>query len=120
VVIQGPGGAVQAVPFRMIHGPTEAIGFRFGSLAYAPDVSVMPPESIDRLCGLEVLIVDALALHAAPDAFLRRRRARVDQRGPATPGRAHEPATATSTTTRLAASCRTASCRPFDGMQIEV
>src|SRR5918998_6124666 len=60
VVIQGPGGAVEAEPFRMIHGPTEAIGFRFGGLAYAPDVNVMPPESIERLRGLEVLVIDAL------------------------------------------------------------
>ena len=69
VVIQGPGCAVEAEPFRMIHGPTEAIGFRFGSLAYAPDVSVMPPESIDRLCGLEVLIVDALRYTPHPTHF---------------------------------------------------
>jgi len=69
VVVQGPGGAVEAEPFRMIHGPTEAIGFRFGSLAYAPDVSVMPPESIDRLRGLEVLIVDALRYTPHPTHF---------------------------------------------------
>ena len=69
VVIQGPGGAVEAEPFRMIHGPTEAIGFRFGSLAYAPDVSVMPPESVERLCGLEVLIVDALRYTPHPTHF---------------------------------------------------
>ena len=69
VVIQGPGGAVEAEPFRMIHGPTEATGFRFGSLAYAPDVSVMPPESVERLCGLEVLIVDALRYTPHPTHF---------------------------------------------------
>ena len=69
VVIQGPGGAVEAEPFRMIHGPTEATGFRFGSLAYAPDVSVMPPESVERLRGLEVLIVDALRYTPHPSHF---------------------------------------------------
>ena len=69
VVIQGPGGAVEAEPFRMIHGPTEATGFRFGSLAYAPDVSVMPPESVERLRGLEVLIVDALRYTPHPTHF---------------------------------------------------
>ena len=69
VVIQGPGGAVEAEPFRMIHGPTEATGFRFGSLAYAPDVSVMPSESVERLRGLEVLIVDALRYTPHPTHF---------------------------------------------------
>jgi len=69
VVIQGPGGAVEAEPFRMIHGPTEATGFRFGSLAYAPDVSVMPPESVERLRDLEVLIVDALRYTPHPTHF---------------------------------------------------
>jgi phosphoribosyl 1,2-cyclic phosphate phosphodiesterase len=48
----------------MAHGTIEALGFRFegasGALAYAPDVSEMPPESEALLHGLEVLIIDAL------------------------------------------------------------
>jgi phosphoribosyl 1,2-cyclic phosphate phosphodiesterase len=69
VVVDGPGGAVEARPFRMIHGPTEAIGFRFGALAYAPDVSRMPPESVETLRGLEVLIIDALRYTPHPTHF---------------------------------------------------
>jgi phosphoribosyl 1,2-cyclic phosphate phosphodiesterase len=60
---------VEARPFRMIHGPTEAIGFRFGALAYAPDVSRMPPESVETLRGLEVLIIDALRYTPHPTHF---------------------------------------------------
>jgi phosphoribosyl 1,2-cyclic phosphate phosphodiesterase len=69
VVVDGPGGAVEARPFRMIHGPTEAIGFRFGALAYAPDVSRMPSESVETLRGLEVLIIDALRYTPHPTHF---------------------------------------------------
>ena len=69
VVIQGPGGAVEAEPFRMIHGPTDATGFRFGRFAYAPDVNVMPPESIERLRGLAVLVIDALRYTPHPTHF---------------------------------------------------
>jgi phosphoribosyl 1,2-cyclic phosphate phosphodiesterase len=69
VAIEGPGGAVEAQPFRMIHGPTDAIGFRFGGLAYAPDVSRMPPESVEALRGLDVLIVDALRYTPHPTHF---------------------------------------------------
>ena len=69
VVIEGLGGAVAAEPFRMIHGPTEAVGFRFGAIAYAPDVSRMPPESVEALRGLDVLIVDALRYTPHPTHF---------------------------------------------------
>jgi phosphoribosyl 1,2-cyclic phosphate phosphodiesterase len=64
VTVDGPGGPLEARPFRMAHGTIEALGFRFegasGALAYAPDVSEMPPESEALLHGLEVLIIDAL------------------------------------------------------------
>jgi phosphoribosyl 1,2-cyclic phosphate phosphodiesterase len=69
VAIEGTGGTVEARPFRMIHGPTDAIGFRFGDVAYAPDVSRMPPESVEALRGLEVLIVDALRYTPHPTHF---------------------------------------------------
>jgi len=59
-VISGPGGAVRALPFRMIHGDIDALGFRFGKIAYAPDVSEMPKASMACLEGLDVLILDAL------------------------------------------------------------
>jgi phosphoribosyl 1,2-cyclic phosphate phosphodiesterase len=69
VAIEGPGGAVEARPFLMIHGPTDAIGFRFGDVAYAPDVSRMPTESVEALRGLDVLVVDALRYTPHPTHF---------------------------------------------------
>jgi phosphoribosyl 1,2-cyclic phosphate phosphodiesterase len=69
VVVDGAGGELRATPFRMAHGDSEALGFRFGALAYAPDVSTMPPESEAMLHGLEVLILDALRYTPHPTHF---------------------------------------------------
>jgi phosphoribosyl 1,2-cyclic phosphate phosphodiesterase len=60
VVIEGEGGPVIAEPFPVIHGPIVALGFRFGGLAYTPDVSDIPEESIELLRDLDVWIIDAL------------------------------------------------------------
>jgi phosphoribosyl 1,2-cyclic phosphate phosphodiesterase len=69
VRIEGPGGTVEARPFAMWHGRTEALGFRFDSLAYAPDVSLMPEAAIEELRGLEILIIDALRYTPHPTHF---------------------------------------------------
>ncbi len=58
--VDGPGGAITALPFGMEHGNEAALGFRFGPAAYAPDVSLMPEASQARLHGLDLLIIDAL------------------------------------------------------------
>lgn len=60
VVIGGEGGDIVADPFPVLHGPTVALGFRFGDLAYTPDVSDIPDESLDMLTDLDVWVVDAL------------------------------------------------------------
>jgi phosphoribosyl 1,2-cyclic phosphate phosphodiesterase len=69
VEIGGPGGTVIALPFDMEHGPTRALGFRFDDVAYASDVSALPPESVDRLFGLDILIIDALRYTPHPTHF---------------------------------------------------
>lgn len=68
-VISGPGGPVHALPFRMIHGDIDALGFRFGKIAYAPDVSQMPDASMACLEDLDVLILDALRHTPHPTHF---------------------------------------------------
>lgn len=67
--VSGPGGSLEALPFRMIHGDIEALGFRFGKIAYAPDVSRMPDESLAYLEDLDVLILDALRYAPHPTHF---------------------------------------------------
>jgi phosphoribosyl 1,2-cyclic phosphate phosphodiesterase len=69
LAVPGPGGALEALPFRMVHGDIDALGFRFRDIAYAPDVSRMPEESLPLLEGLEVLILDALRYTPHPTHF---------------------------------------------------
>jgi phosphoribosyl 1,2-cyclic phosphate phosphodiesterase len=60
VTVRGPGGAIEAEPLPVEHGNEPALGFRFGGVAYVPDVSLVPPDSLERLRGLDLLIIDAL------------------------------------------------------------
>lgn len=69
VVIDGPGGPVEALPFDMEHGDIHALGFRFGDVAYASDVSALPDESMAVLRDLDLLIVDALRHTPHPTHF---------------------------------------------------
>ena len=60
--LDGPGGAIDATPFRLDHGDMDALGFRFAEtiLAYTPDLHAIPPESARFLEGLDLWIIDAL------------------------------------------------------------
>jgi phosphoribosyl 1,2-cyclic phosphate phosphodiesterase len=49
------------IPVRLEHGAcTPVLGFRFGNVAYCTDTSGIPTESMDRLQGLDVLVLDCL------------------------------------------------------------
>ena len=58
--VEGPGGAVDAMPFMVHHGEIDALGFRFGTTAYTPDLNAIPDASLGYLEGLDCWIVDAL------------------------------------------------------------
>lgn len=60
VVVSGPGGDVRTLPFDVHHGENDALGFRFGNVAYTPDLNGVPDESLYALEGLDVWIIDAL------------------------------------------------------------
>ena len=47
-------------PIRLAHGKGIVQGFRFGDSAYLTDHSDIPPESLEQLCGLDILFLDAL------------------------------------------------------------
>jgi phosphoribosyl 1,2-cyclic phosphate phosphodiesterase len=51
---------LEFVPVRLCHGRGTVFGFRFGPAAYLTDHSDIPPESMDKLKGLDVLFLDAL------------------------------------------------------------
>ena len=60
--IEGPfvAAGVPVIPFVQGHGRSTTTGFRIGGLAYSPDADRMPDESLARLGGLDLWIVDAL------------------------------------------------------------
>ena len=51
----------EVTPIRLKHGKRfDVLGFRIADVAYCTDVNAIPPESFDRLAGLDVLVLDAL------------------------------------------------------------
>ena len=60
ITVDGPGGPMTALPIPQDHGDTISLGFRFGNVAYSPDISGLPDASVPLLQGLDVWIVDAL------------------------------------------------------------
>jgi phosphoribosyl 1,2-cyclic phosphate phosphodiesterase len=57
---------VKFVPVRVSHGKGTVHGFRFGDCAYLTDHSSIPPESLEKLFGLDVLFLDALRNNPHP------------------------------------------------------
>ena len=69
VTIDGAGGPISFKPFLLEHGNIEALGFRINDLAYTPDVSAIPAESLQYLEGLECWVIDALRDTPHPTHF---------------------------------------------------
>ena len=67
--LNGPGGALDPVPIQLEHGEIGALGFRFGNVAYTPDLNAIPKESLAFLEGLDLWIVDALRYRPHPSHF---------------------------------------------------
>lgn len=60
------------IPFEIIplmHGKLPVLGFRIGDFAYCTDTNHIPEASMEKLQGLEVLILDALRYHKHPTHF---------------------------------------------------
>jgi phosphoribosyl 1,2-cyclic phosphate phosphodiesterase len=69
VRIEGAGGTIEAVPIQQAHGDGTSLGFRFGNIAYSPDISGVPEASLPLLRGLDLWIVDALRPMPHPSHF---------------------------------------------------
>jgi phosphoribosyl 1,2-cyclic phosphate phosphodiesterase len=67
--IEGPGGAIESVPFDLDHGDISALGFRVGGLAYTPDVKRIPKAARPFLEGLDLWVIDALRYRPHPTHF---------------------------------------------------
>ncbi len=67
--VEGAGGLIEAIPIMQEHGSGPSLGFRFGNVAYSPDISGVPEESLPLLSGLDLWIVDALRPTPHPSHF---------------------------------------------------
>jgi phosphoribosyl 1,2-cyclic phosphate phosphodiesterase len=64
--IAGAGGPLPVHPFAQQHGSIRSLGFRFGPVAYSPDVNKLDEKAFAVLAGTEVWIVDALRYKPHP------------------------------------------------------
>ena len=64
--VAGPGGAVPFIPVWQQHGDSHSLGYRIGDFAYCTDVSDFPDTSVDKLQGLDVLVIDCLQYRLHP------------------------------------------------------
>jgi phosphoribosyl 1,2-cyclic phosphate phosphodiesterase len=64
--VSGPGGDIAVTPLPVQHGNMSALGFRFGPVAYIPDVSDIPDTTWPLLDGLDCWIIDALRYKPHP------------------------------------------------------
>lgn len=69
VSIEGPGGPIAFLPFRLHHGEIDALGLRIGDTAYTPDVNGIPDDSIRFVENLDLWIIDALRPTLHPSHF---------------------------------------------------
>lgn len=60
--IAGAGGAIPVLAFGQNHGRIRSLGFRFGPVAYSPDVDGLDEDAFAALAGVECWIVDALRM----------------------------------------------------------
>jgi phosphoribosyl 1,2-cyclic phosphate phosphodiesterase len=56
------GNEVHITPLEVIHGRLSVMAYRFNDFAYATDLKVMPDETKDRLCDLDVLALDCVRI----------------------------------------------------------
>ncbi len=67
--ITGAGGVVPVLPVPQAHGDIGSLAFRFGALAYSPDVNDLDADAVEALAGLRIWIVDALRPRPHPSHF---------------------------------------------------
>ncbi|MGB9178567.1 MAG: MBL fold metallo-hydrolase [Pyrinomonadaceae bacterium] len=60
------GRDLQVTPLEVIHGRLPVIAYRFNDFAYATDLNFIPPETIDGLRNLDVLVLDCLRIKEHP------------------------------------------------------
>jgi len=69
VRITGAGGSIDIIPLPQQHGDVPSLGFRFGDVAYSPDISAIPEAALPLFANLDLWIVDALRPLPHPSHF---------------------------------------------------
>lgn len=62
-------GGLDFEMFQVMHGPTPVVAFRVNDFAYLTDVSEIPPDAMQKLDGLDSLILDAVRYKPHPNHF---------------------------------------------------
>jgi phosphoribosyl 1,2-cyclic phosphate phosphodiesterase len=79
----GAGGPVPVLAFGQRHGRIRSLGFRFGAIAYSPDLDGLNEDAFAALQGVECWIVDALRYTPHPShAHLARTLEWIERVGP--------------------------------------
>ena len=53
---------IEVTPLEVIHGKLPVVAYRFNDFAYATDLKTIPPDSMDGLRDLDVLILDCVRI----------------------------------------------------------
>ena len=60
---------LQVTPLTVIHGKLPVMAYRFNDFAYATDLSEIPPETMENLLDLDVLVLDCVRNKPHPTHF---------------------------------------------------
>lgn len=60
---------IEITPVEIIHGKAPIFGYRIGRAAYITDCSLIPESSVDKLKGVDVLVIGALRYKHHPTHF---------------------------------------------------
>ncbi|SHG75544.1 phosphoribosyl 1,2-cyclic phosphate phosphodiesterase [Chryseolinea serpens] len=60
---------VPITPLPVLHLRLPVLGFRFGNFSYITDANIIPEETLDRLKGTEVLVLNALQIESHVSHF---------------------------------------------------
>ena len=90
LVITGPGGDIEILPFEQEHGEINSLGFRIGGFAYSCDLSGIPDEFDPRSIGPRHLGPRRPAADAASEPSQPARSAGARRAAPAPPRGPHQ------------------------------
>lgn len=57
---------VEVTPLSVMHGKLPIFGYRIGQMAYVTDAKTIPQSTLDRMRGLDILIINALRFKPHP------------------------------------------------------